>query len=253
MKSARSKRSGKSGRERKRHVQQELFRRGGKRKGAGRRPNGKRAGSRHEARPMVKAYHALHIVIRVVAAVGNMRRRSMYKAVRDASIVAAIRERFRIVHLSIQRTHIHMLAEAENKQALARGLQGFQISVARNINTMLGPDRYRRRRGKVFEDRYHLEVIKTPRQARHAMSYVLNNWRKHREDQSGLAATWLVDPFSSGILFPDWQEMDGRDVMWPIRETYDPLMVRRPQSWLLRDGWKTHGPISARTVPSKRA
>jgi REP element-mobilizing transposase RayT len=236
---------------RKRHVQQEMFRRGGKRKGAGRKPKGKRAGSRHEQRPTVKPYHALHVVMRVVDVVGNMRRRSMYKAVRDASVVAAIRERFRIVHLSIQRTHIHMLAEAENKQALARGLQGFQISVARNINTMLGPDKFRRRRGKVFEDRYHLEVIKTPRQARHALSYVLNNWRKHREDQAGLAATWLVDPFSSGISFPDWQEMEGCNVMWPMREGYDPLMVRRPRSWLLREGWKAHGAISACAVPSK--
>src|SRR5262245_832438 len=247
MKSARSKR------ERKRHVQQELFRRGGKRKGAGRKPKGKRAGARHDARPMVKPYHALHVVMRVVSAVGNLRRRSMYKAVRDASIVAAVRERFRIVHVSIQQTHIHMLAEAENKQALARGLQGFQISVARNVNTMLGPDKYRRRRGRVFEDRYHLEVIKSPRQARNALSYVLNNWRKHREDRTGLPSTWLVDPFSSGISFADWQEMEGRDVMWPIRESYDPIVVRRPKSWLLREGWKVHGAISARAVPSKRA
>src|SRR5215470_12752406 len=230
MKSARSKR------ERKRHVQQEMFRRGGKRKGAGRKPKGKRVGARHEARPTIKPYYALHVVMRVADAVGAMRRRTMYKAVRDASVVAAVRERFRIVHLSIQRTHIHMLAEAEDKQALARGLQGFQISMARNINTILGPDKYRRRRGKVFADRYHVEVIKNPRQARHALSYVLNNWRKHREDQSGLAATWLVDPFSSGISFPDWQELADKAVMWPIRDGYDPLVVRRPRSWLLREG-----------------
>jgi hypothetical protein len=118
---------------------------------------------------------------------------------------------------------------------------------------MLGSDKYRRRRGKVFEDRYHLEVIKTPRQARHALSYVLNNWRRHREDRMGLPSTWLVDPFSSGISFPDWQEMEGRDVMWPIREGYDPIVVRRPRSWLLREGGKVHGTISARAVPSKRA
>jgi REP element-mobilizing transposase RayT len=238
-----------SKRGRKRHVQQELFRRGGKRKGAGRKPKGKRAGERHVERPTIKPYYALHVVMRVVDAVGNLRRRSMYKAVRDASVVAAVKERFRIVHLSIQQTHIHMLAEAENKDALARGLQGFQISVARNINTMLGPDKYRRRRGTVFADRYYLEVIKSPKQARHALSYILNNWRKHREDQTGLAATWLVDPFSSGISFPDWQELDGKALMWPIREGYDPLVVRRPASWLLREGWKAHGPITARAVP----
>ena len=128
-------------------------------------------------------------------------------------------------------------------------MQGLQISAARRINTLLGDGHGRRRRGRVFADRYHLEVITSPKQARNAIAYVACNWRKHREDQHGLSATWLIDPFSSGISFPDWQELEGKLTMWPIRETYDPLMVRRPQSWLLCEGWKRHGPISARHVP----
>jgi REP element-mobilizing transposase RayT len=240
-----------SRRARKRHVQQELFRRGGKRKGAGRKPKGRRAGSRHDKRPLIKPQFALHVVMRVVAAVGNMRRRSLYKAVREATITAALRERIRIVHVSIQQTHVHMLVEAENQLALARGMQGFMISASRHVNTALGI-RGRRRRGAVFADRYYLEVISSPTRARHALSYILNNWRKHREDQQGLASTWLVDPYSSGIQFPDWEELDGKDFMWPMPATYDPLMVRRPQSWLLREGWKCAGAISARDVPSKR-
>jgi hypothetical protein len=129
---------------------------------------------------------------------------------------AALRERFRVTHISLQRTHVHMLVEAEAKTALARGMQGFQISAARNINTALG-DGTRRRRGKVFADRYHLEVITSPTRARHAIGYVLSNWRKHGEDRAGLPSTWLVDPFSSGISFPDWKELDDKAWMWPIR------------------------------------
>jgi REP element-mobilizing transposase RayT len=238
-------------RSRKRHVQRELFRRGGKRKGAGRKPKGERAGSGHQERPEIKSRYPVHVVMRVVPAVGSMRRRAMYKAMREATITAALRERFRIVHVSLQRTHVHMLIEAETKNALARGMQGFQISAARHINTALG-DKYGRRRGKVFADRYHVEVIKSPTRARRALLYVLSNWRKHKEDQQGLARTWLVDPFSTGILFPDWQELESKDFMWPIRESYDPLIVRRPESWLLREGWKLCGAISARDVPSKR-
>jgi hypothetical protein len=41
--------------------------------------------------------------------------------------------------------------------------------------------------------------------------------------------------------------------MWPLRETYDPLVVFRPRSWLLRDGWRRTGAISVWDVPSKRA
>ncbi|HEY0993232.1 MAG TPA: transposase [Kofleriaceae bacterium] len=235
-----------------RHVQQDLFRRGGKRKGSGRKPKGARAGSPHKRRPAIRPDQPLHVVLRVVAQVGNMRRRSLYKAMRDATITAGLRERFRIVHISLQRNHVHMLVEASNKLALARGMQGFQISAARHINTALGVDRYRRRRGPVFADRYHLEVITSPTQAHRTLSYVLNNWRKHREDRDGLASTWLVDPFSSGISFPGWKELDDKAVMWPVRDGYDPLFVRRPASWLLREGWKLVAPISARDVPKIR-
>jgi REP element-mobilizing transposase RayT len=144
-----------------RHVQQELFRRGGKRKGAGRKPKGLRAGTTHEARRELQARHPLHIVLRVLPEIGNLRHPDLYRAVREASIVAAIRGRIRIVHLSIQATHIHMLVEATDKLALARGMQGFQVSVARNINTALGADPFHRRRGRVFADRYHAVVIVT--------------------------------------------------------------------------------------------
>src|SRR5882724_5543094 len=107
-------------------VQQELFRRGGKRKGADRKSRGARAGVSHRARPEVRPQHALHVVMRVVPAVGSLRRRAMYKAMHAASIVAAVREWFRIVHISLQRSHVHMIVEAETKAALARGMQGFR-------------------------------------------------------------------------------------------------------------------------------
>ncbi len=245
---SRSKCNGKRGR---RGAQQELFRRGGKRRGAGRKPKGARAGERHETRPEFKPYHPLHVVMRVAPEVGSLRRRAMYKALREATITVALRERIRIVHISLQRTHVHLLVEAEHKAALARGMQGFMISAARHINTALG-DGVRRRRGSVFTDRYHVEVITTPTRARHTLAYVLGNWRKHGEDRDGLASTWLVDPFSSGISFPDWKELADQPWMWPIREGYDPLIVRRPQSWLLREGWKKVGSaISGRDVPSR--
>ena len=111
---------------RRRHVQQELFRRGGRRRGAGRKPAGARARESHDARPEFKRYHPLHVVMRVVPAVGGLRRRSMYKALRDASITAALREWFRIVHISLQRSHVHMIVEADDMGALARGMQSFR-------------------------------------------------------------------------------------------------------------------------------
>ena len=98
--------------------------RGGKRRGAGRPPKGKRAGSPHKERPYLHARYPVHVVLRVIRAVGNLRRRCVYRAIREATLTIARREDFRIVHLSIQRTHVHLLVEANSKGELASGDAG---------------------------------------------------------------------------------------------------------------------------------
>jgi hypothetical protein len=92
--------------------------RGGKRRGAGRPPKGARAGSPHKERPYLHARYPVHVVLRAVGAVGNLRRRRVYHAIRQATLTTARREDFQIVHLSIQRTHVHLLVEAQDKAAL---------------------------------------------------------------------------------------------------------------------------------------
>src|SRR3954470_7805354 len=88
--------------------------RGGKRRGAGRPPNGARAGSPHKQRPDLNARYPVHVTLRVVGAVGTRRRRCVYEAIRDATLTTARREDFRIVHASIQRTHVHLVVEADD-------------------------------------------------------------------------------------------------------------------------------------------
>jgi len=227
--------------------------RGGKRRGAGRKPKGRRAGSAHKARPELDARHPVHVVLRVVSAVGSLRRRCVYQAIREATITTARRENFRVVHVSLQRNHVHLLVEAEHKDALATGMQGFQISAAKHINAALSKNRPgHRRRGTVFPDRYHAEIITSPRQARYTLSYVINNWRKHMEDRTSPMSSWPIDWFSSAIMFPGWSEYGDKPFLWRGPATYDPLVVYQPRTWLLQDGWKKHGSISYRDVPSQK-
>jgi REP element-mobilizing transposase RayT len=252
-------------RARKKHLQQPLFKnergtpRGGKRRGAGRPPKGTRPGSPHKKRPTLKGRFPVHVVLRATSEVGSLRKRHMYKALREATICVARRElnykedgAFRIVHLSIQRTHVHLLVEADHKVALSRGMQSFQISAAKHLNAAVSIGRAERRRGSVFPDRFHQEIITTPRQARRALAYVLNNWRKHREDRKEIARNWNVDPFSTGVLFNGWKEREGEIWMWRWRETYLPMVVYFPKTWLLYEGWRKHGLVSFFEVPSKR-
>ncbi len=246
------------GRPRKRHVQQALLTlsgqprrdgRGGPRRGAGRKPkNGVRAGSPHKTRPVVKGRFPIHAVMRIEDDIRNLRKRHLYQALRWATIAVARRERhdakvgyFRIIHISIQRDHIHMIIEAGDKTALSRGMQSFQISAAKHLNAAITLKSATPRRGRVFTDRYHAELITTPRQARNTLAYVLNNWRKHREDDIGVTRSWNVDPFSTGILFEGWREREDQPLFWRMRDTYEPLVVHLPKTWLLYEGWRKHG------------
>jgi hypothetical protein len=129
--------------------------------------------------------------------------------------------------------------------------QGFQLSAAKHLNAAIskgkpGP----RRRGAVFPDRYHAEIITSPRQARHALSYVMNNFRKHQEDLRAPMSTWRIDWFSSAVMFPGWAEYGEEAFLWRGPEAYDPLVVYQPRTWLLREGWKKAGAISCHEIPS---
>jgi hypothetical protein len=78
----------------------------------------------------------------------------------------------------------------------------------------------------------------------------MNNFRRHQEDLVSPIKTWAVDWFSSAAVFPHWAEYGDAPFLWRGPETYDPLIVYQPQTWLLREGWKKSGEISCRSVPS---
>jgi REP element-mobilizing transposase RayT len=251
-----------------------LAKRRGKKRG--RKPKGPRSSEPHKRRPELKRGYPVHVVLRVVDAIGSMRKRHMYRALREASISVALREltyaregAFRIVHVSVQRNHIHLLVEASDKTALSRGMQSFQISAAKHLNRAVSVEARgltakqrrslagrramaARRRGTVFPDRFHQVIITSPKQARNTLAYVLNNWRKHREHQAPFAGTWNVDPYSTGYQFDGWKQREHADVLWDKPAAFDPLIVYLPKTWLLREGWRKHGLIGFAEVPSAR-
>ena len=176
----------------------------------------------------------MHVVLRVTRQVRSLRDLSMYRAIRGALRTCLRRADYRVVHISIQSNHLHLLVEADDKRALARGMQGFAISAAKRLNRAL-----RRRRGDVFAFRYHATPITNPTQARNAISYILNNWRRHRNDAR---APGRIDPYSSAEQFRGWADPDRP----PRRE---PLPVAAPTAWLLTDGYARAGEIRTDEVP----
>jgi putative transposase len=227
------------GRGRKRWQQLELRARtwGGKRKGAGRKRRGRRMVS-HRPRKAFRRRAVLHVTVRVVEAVGRLRRRRLVPVLRAALVAGALKDGFRICQFSIQGNHVHLVCEAQSSVALSRGMQGFKIRLARRINRALA------RRGAVFADRYHAVSLATPRQVRAALCYVLNNGRRHGER---LDSRWGgIDPFSSAWYFDGWSSEAWRSEVSP---PVGLAPVAPAESWLLRIGWRRCGLIHVKEVP----
>jgi REP element-mobilizing transposase RayT len=206
-------------------------RRHGKR--PGRKPKGPRAGVPHRLREFQPG-KPLHVTLRVVSDMPRLRKRHIWKAILWAMAISVARPDFRICHVSVQGNHIHLIVEAESRQALARGMQGFQISCAKQMNARIVVAGVARR-GKVFADRYHAEVLANPTQVRAALRYVLNNWRRHRED----VGRARLDPFATGLQFGGWSDADA-DVL-RLRPGMALLPTSYPTTWLLTTGWKRGG------------
>ena len=196
----------------------------------------------------VKPYEPQHVILRADRSVGSLRRQIVLFAVREALITLAKRaDSFRVIQFSLQRTHVHLIVEALDRNALARGMQAFAISAAKHINAALVDADGNRRRGTVFPDRYHAKSLRTPRQVRNCLAYVMNNWRHHAEDAG---RSWRLDPFSSAVAFEGWKERasaPGERYLQPSR--YVSPLVWEPKSWLLTTGWRKHGLISVYERP----
>jgi REP element-mobilizing transposase RayT len=198
----------------------------------------------HRRRPFLDARHPVHVSTRVVGGLPSLRGRALWAAVRRGFVFGRVFRQahgsagrltdvFRIVHYSVQGQHIHLICEARDRTALARGIQAFKIRVARAVNAALG------RRGAVFEDRYHQRIITNPTQCRHTIAYVLLNQRHHAYEAGASYPPGRVDPCSSATEFDGWTVQ--RPKPWataPPTDTDDQPMVARPTTWLLRGGWK---------------
>jgi REP element-mobilizing transposase RayT len=217
---------------------------GGKRKGAGRPAAGWRVSEPHRTRERFQRRTAFHVTLRIVDGVASLRAPDAYHAVRETLERLRSRDDFGVVHISIEHDHVHMLVEADSDISLAKGMQTLQIWIARRLN------RARGRAGRLFDDRYHPVKITSPTQARRAIVYVLNNFRRHGLDNGWATQFWDVDFYSSGPVFTGWQELEIRPLEIPAG--YRALPVAAPRTWMLAAGWRRAGAVSQRDVPGTK-
>jgi REP element-mobilizing transposase RayT len=195
--------------------------RGGKRRGAGRKPRGRLALVSHKARPQFSKPTPAHVTVRVRKHVWNLRSKRAWTRIRDVLAASCGRLGLRLIQFSIQGNHIHLIVEASRHQDLSRGMQGLSVRIAKALNAMM------KRKGAVFADHYFSRLLKSPTQLVSAIKYVLGN-HTHHFGQKG------VDPYSSLALTP----VDRKAIL------------ASSLSWLLRVGWRLGvSPASIESFP----
>jgi hypothetical protein len=149
---------------------------------------------------------------------------------------------FRLVHYSLQGNHAHLIVEAQDRVMLGRGMMAIGSRIARAVNRVAG------RTGQVLADRYHLRLLKTPKEVRGALRYVLLNARRHAARAAGrLREVVRLDPASSGRWFDGWkQKVPGANVQ---SSPHARPPVARARTWLLVSGWRRHGLLDPADVP----
>jgi REP element-mobilizing transposase RayT len=221
----------------KKQLDLQFRRHGGRREGAGRKPASKRPPVHHVKRPEVAKRGTGHVTLRVRRDVPALRSRRFVREFQSRLRRGCERGEFRVCHYSIQRDHVHLVVEAVGKEALGRGMKSVGIRLARTVNRVFG------RVGPVLFGRYHLRVLRTPREVRHALAYVLLNARKHWKKRNGIAPPVVLDAASSGAWFDGWKRSP------PALEPRGPRPVAPARYWLLREGWRRRGLVDPAEVP----
>jgi REP element-mobilizing transposase RayT len=182
----------------------------------------------HARRPVQHGHEPIHVTLRVNREIPRLRQWHLYKPLREAFRRGREQFGFRLIHYSVQSTHLHLLCEAEDARALSRGMQGLAIRAARALNRKLG------RAGKVFVDRYHATALDVPLRVRNTLVYLFTNARHH--DARG----WYgpVDTFSSAARFDGWRDPVPQAIRVAQGEVCAPA-----RTWLLTTGWRRHGAL----------
>jgi hypothetical protein len=207
---------------------------GGRRAGAGRKPGLERRVP-HRRRDGVAARFPAHVTVKLLPGLATLRSVPLVRALERSFAATSDRGDFHLVHYALQATHAHLLVEATDANALARGMMAVGARLARALNRVYG------HRGRVLAERFHARMLRTPREVRNALAYVLLNARRHaRRLWQGLR----VDPASSGRWFDGWRR---RPLVDSARVNVMP--VARARTWLLATGWRRHGLIDPDEVP----
>ena len=195
---------------------------------------------RHRSRDRFAGRFPCHVTVRVRDDVPSLRTVRLVRELEQSFAISCERGEFRLAHYSLQGNHAHLIIEAEGPDALGRGMKALGARLARAVNRVF------QRTGPVLADRYHVRVLRTPREVRNALAYVLLNTRRHAARAGRtISPAARIDPASSGRWFDGWKRASVPS------EAPDIPTVARPRTWLLAKGWRAGGLLDPADMPSR--
>lgn len=173
---------------------------GGRRPGSGRKRIHSK-GVAHRSREKVLSRTPVHVNFKYNT---YIKKKFCLKLLKRA-IVNGRKFGLKVTQFSLQHNHIHLIIEAESNEILTAGMRSITITFAKGLQ-----------KGKVQIERYHLHVLKTLREVRNAVKYVMFNSQKHEKGT-------CVDEFSF---------VCKKQVKEFVKETGSWLRVARFSDWL---------------------
>lgn len=179
----------------------------------------------HGSRPELKKGDVVHVTIKLKGGLPSLRQGKALDVVL-AAIERVNRKRLiRIVEFSVQSNHVHLLVEASKSADLSSGMASLNTGLGMRLNRVWN----RIGQGGVLRERFHMVIIRTPRQMRNALRYVLRNDVHH-----GLMLG-VLDPCSSAPSFGGWAQLQGSKAQ---RAAATSCVSAAPRTWLLKVGWQ---------------
>jgi hypothetical protein len=210
---------------------------GGRREGAG-RPKSSLMVS-HLKRERVGKQRPLHITIKIRSDVPNLRDPEIFDVFEKATLRAR-RFGLRIIHFMVLTHSIELICEFKKQEELERSFKSLNTSLAIALKKFVELKRGLKHQGPIFLGRFHMKVLKTPLEVRHAIRDL------YLKSSFELKQKATPDFYSSAAVFGAWKDLLKEEWSQQFEDmSFDEAHKEKirhitaiPQFWLTQTGWR---------------
>lgn len=146
-------------------------------------------GIRHTPREVISKPSPLHLTVKLKRA--DIQNKVVLRILKHA-IYRSRLQGVRVVHFSLEHDHVHLYVECGNNFVLGKAMKAFGVTFVRGIN------KFKRSKGQLYKYRYHLRILKSAREVKNVINYILKNGIKHGRTLK------VINPYNSALVLHDF-------------------------------------------------